>query len=148
MQDTVDQAPSACPRTLASIIKDARRAVCGHRRAGIPAWACSFSGAGPDRLHLERPSSMYSTGAGSAGRDACRHRRCHAYARSLTWSPAIRAARPSPCGPVGTVTRGSNCVNGKPVSPGPVKPARTGTRTARSDVPPRWPLAHRALRSI
>jgi hypothetical protein len=39
---------------------------------------------------------------------------------------------PAPAGPGGgTVTRGSNCSNGKPVSPGPVKLARTGTRTAR-----------------
>jgi len=27
------------PRTLAGIIQDARRSVCGHRRADSPAWA-------------------------------------------------------------------------------------------------------------
>jgi hypothetical protein len=30
MQDTVDQAHGAVPRTLADIIEDGRRAVCGH----------------------------------------------------------------------------------------------------------------------
>ncbi len=53
MQDTVDQAP-APPRTLTQIIKDARRAVCGHCLADSPAWACAFSGTGPDGLHLAR----------------------------------------------------------------------------------------------
>jgi hypothetical protein len=38
------------PRTLADIIKDAGRAVCGHCWAGNPAWACSLSGAGTDGL--------------------------------------------------------------------------------------------------
>ena len=46
MQDTVNQAPGAGPRTLADIVKDARRAARGHCRADNPAWACSFSGAG------------------------------------------------------------------------------------------------------
>jgi hypothetical protein len=30
MQDTVDQAHGAVPRTLVGIVEDARRAVCGH----------------------------------------------------------------------------------------------------------------------
>ena len=54
MQDTVDHAHSAVPRTLADIIQDAFRAVCGHCCADSPAWACSFSGTGPDGLHLAR----------------------------------------------------------------------------------------------
>ena len=54
MQDTVDQAHGAVPRTLADIIEDARRAACGHCCAGSPAWARSFSGTGPDGLHLAR----------------------------------------------------------------------------------------------
>jgi hypothetical protein len=48
MQSTVDQAHAAVPRTLADIIEDARRAVCGHCCADSPAWACSFSGTGPE----------------------------------------------------------------------------------------------------
>ena len=54
MQDTVDQAHGAVPRTLAGIIQDARRAVYGHCCAGSPAWACSFSGTGPEGLQLAR----------------------------------------------------------------------------------------------
>ncbi len=41
-------------RTLAGIIEDARRATCGHCWADDPSWACSFSGTGPDGLHLAR----------------------------------------------------------------------------------------------
>jgi hypothetical protein len=51
MQDTVDQA-AAPPRTLAQIIEDARRAVCGNCLADSPAWA--FSGTGRDGLHPAR----------------------------------------------------------------------------------------------
>ena len=47
MQDTVDPA-AVPPRTLAQIIEDARHAVCGYCLADSPAWACAFSGAGPD----------------------------------------------------------------------------------------------------
>jgi hypothetical protein len=36
MQDTVDQAHSAMPGTLADISEDARGAVCGHGWAGQP----------------------------------------------------------------------------------------------------------------
>ena len=36
MQDTVDQAHGAVPRTLADIIEDARRAVCGLCCAAAP----------------------------------------------------------------------------------------------------------------
>jgi hypothetical protein len=43
-----------CHRTLAGIIQDARRTVCGHCCAGSPARACSFSGSGPAGLHLAR----------------------------------------------------------------------------------------------
>jgi hypothetical protein len=38
MYDTVDQAHGPVPRTLTGI-QDARRSVCGHRRADSPAWA-------------------------------------------------------------------------------------------------------------
>jgi hypothetical protein len=53
MTETVDQAQARPPRALAGI-EDARRATCGHCRADGPAWACSFSGTGPDGLHLAR----------------------------------------------------------------------------------------------
>jgi hypothetical protein len=54
MTETVDQAQARPPRALAGTIEDARRATCGHCRADGPARACSFSGTGPDRLHLAR----------------------------------------------------------------------------------------------
>jgi hypothetical protein len=41
-------------RTLAGIIEDAGRATCGYCWADSPQWACSFSGTGPDGLHLAR----------------------------------------------------------------------------------------------
>ena len=68
MQDTVDQAHGAAPRTLADIVEDARRAVCGRRCADSPAWACSFSGTGfsgtgPDGLHLARFAKAHLRGA-------------------------------------------------------------------------------------
>jgi hypothetical protein len=54
MQDTVDQAHSAVPRTLADIIQDAVRPCVVTAAPTAPAWACSFSGTGPDGLHLAR----------------------------------------------------------------------------------------------
>ncbi len=50
MQDTVDQAHSAVPRTLAGIIQDAFRPCVVTAAPTAPAWACSFSGTGPDGL--------------------------------------------------------------------------------------------------
>jgi hypothetical protein len=50
MQDTVDQAHSAVPRTLAGIIQDAFRTCVVTAAPTAPAWACSFSGTGPDGL--------------------------------------------------------------------------------------------------
>jgi len=94
MQDTVDQAPGAVP-------PHPRR----HHQGRAPGRVWPLPGRQHSmgvlilrrrhgRLHLARPSSMHSTGAGSAGRDACRHCQCHACGRTPTWSPAIRAARP------------------------------------------------------
>ena len=54
MTETVDRAQAQPPRSLAGIIEDVRRAACGHCWADGPAWACSFSGTGPDGLHLAR----------------------------------------------------------------------------------------------
>ena len=54
MTETVDQAQARPPRALAGTIEDARRATCGHCRADGPTRACSFSGTGPDGLHLAR----------------------------------------------------------------------------------------------
>jgi len=54
MQNTVDQAHSAVPRTLADIIQDAFRPCVATAAPTAPAWACSFSGTGPDGLHLAR----------------------------------------------------------------------------------------------
>jgi hypothetical protein len=50
MTETVDQAQTRPPRTLAGIIEDAWRATDGHCCADGPGWACSFSGTGPDGL--------------------------------------------------------------------------------------------------
>jgi hypothetical protein len=57
MQDTVDQAHSAVPRTLADIIQDAFRAVCGHCCADSPA-GCA---------HSPAPARMGCTWRGSPG---------------------------------------------------------------------------------
>jgi hypothetical protein len=54
MQDTVDQAHSAVPRTLADIIQDTFRPCVVTAAPTAPAWACSFSGTGPDGPHLAR----------------------------------------------------------------------------------------------
>jgi hypothetical protein len=54
MTETVDQAQAQPPRALAGIIEDAWRATGGHCCADGPGWACSFSGTGPDGLHLTR----------------------------------------------------------------------------------------------
>jgi len=55
MQDTVDQAHSAVPRTLADIIQGDAFGPCVATAAPTaPAWARSFSGTGPDGLHLAR----------------------------------------------------------------------------------------------
>ena len=76
MTETVDQAQTRPPRALAGIIEDARRATCGHCWADGPGWACSFSGTGPDGLHLARfaragrwrPSATARVGQGAFGR--------------------------------------------------------------------------------
>ena len=70
MTETVDQAQDRPPRALAGTIEDARRATCG------PCWAYSFSGTGPDGLHLARfaragrwrPSATARVGQGAFGR--------------------------------------------------------------------------------
>ena len=65
MTETAGQAQAQPPRALAGIIEDARRARCGHCPADGPARACSFSGTGPDRLHLARfarPSGQDTAG--------------------------------------------------------------------------------------
>jgi len=76
MTETVDQRRPGRHVPWAGIIEDARRATCGHCWADGPAWACSFSGTGPDGLHLARfaragrwrPSATARVGQGAFGR--------------------------------------------------------------------------------
>ncbi len=53
MEDTVDQAHSAVPRTLADIHPGrVPGPYVATAAPAAPTWACSFSGTGPDELHL------------------------------------------------------------------------------------------------
>ena len=54
LTSSTDSASAMAPRSLRAICRDARTAPGGCCWAHDPAWPCSFSGTGPDGLHLSR----------------------------------------------------------------------------------------------